>query len=151
MTRSESDECHVRTGSDVEYFETDRASSSSRSAPATGKSGSDALVCRRRGKDLGKEARRAALSSFAQAVMPKYGTVSAAFKAFDPNSSGRIVGYEFCQVAEHLYDGDLTLVFRALDADRRGSISMREFQVVEDIYQEFVEKRSGEEARMITE
>eukprot|EP00971_Amphidinium_carterae_P323703 6433101-Amphidinium_carterae.1 len=77
------------------------------------------------------------LREFAALLMDKYQDAEVAFKAFDINGNGSLSGSEFIQYARLLnFNGDLMVVFKALDKDRLGDISITEFELLQSLHQE---------------
>eukprot|EP00928_Gymnodinium_smaydae_P026686 TRINITY_DN2087_c1_g1_i3.p1 TRINITY_DN2087_c1_g1~~TRINITY_DN2087_c1_g1_i3.p1 ORF type:complete len:421 (-),score=99.31 TRINITY_DN2087_c1_g1_i3:140-1402(-) len=65
----------------------------------------------------------------------KYKSAEAAFRSFDVNGNGTLSASEFHQSAKALcFAGDITAVFKALDYDRQGDISLEEFQVLKKFH-----------------
>mmetsp|Transcript_12090 Transcript_12090/g.34201 ORF Transcript_12090/g.34201 Transcript_12090/m.34201 type:complete len:416 (+) Transcript_12090:3-1250(+) len=112
---------------------------------------SDNTIGEMKGRRRDATENNAMLKEFAMALMLKYPDASAAFKAFDVNQTNVLSGFEFAQYAGQLRcDCDVTAVFKALDYDRLGDISMSEFSILQDIYDaemlkemEKEEKKSG--------
>mmetsp|Transcript_44465 Transcript_44465/g.105371 ORF Transcript_44465/g.105371 Transcript_44465/m.105371 type:complete len:429 (+) Transcript_44465:110-1396(+) len=77
------------------------------------------------------------LRDFAAVLMGKYENAVSAFKAFDINNNGSLSGSEFVQYARLLnFQGDLMVVFKALDKDRLGDISVEEFKLLQNLHSE---------------
>lgn len=95
-----------------------------------------------KGRRLDPEAAAALLREFAVICLNKYGDGAKAFKAFDINGNGTLSGSEFAQYAKLIFDGDVTAVFKALDEDALGDISVKEFSILDKIYHEVA--KSGE-------
>jgi len=74
------------------------------------------------------------LRDFAALTIAKYGSASAAFKAFDVNGSGMISAGEFARMCKYLFNGDADAIFKALSSDKRGALSAEEFLVLDGIF-----------------
>lgn len=74
--------------------------------------------------DLAKQMR-----SFAALLLKKYSSVDEAFKAIDINHSGQLSMAEFSEGCTHRvrFGGDARSIFKALDKDDTGTISVKEF------------------------
>lgn len=90
----------------------------------------------RKGRRLGGAAALNLLREFASVIYQRYPTAEAAFEAFDINGSGTIGPSEFEIVSRPIFRGDTTRVFKALDVDREGDISIEEFKFLELIHNE---------------
>lgn len=91
----------------------------------------------RKGRRLNADEAEDELRRFAVVMLTKYDSVQAAFKAFDINGNGTLSGSEFCHYAKFIYDGDATAVFKALDQDRGGDITVEEFKVLGQMFKQF--------------
>merc|ERR1719401_563806 len=90
------------------------------------------------GKRVSEEESLQVLQDFSVVLIKRYGNYKKAFKAFDYNGNGSLSGAEFTTAAKQLgFPGDLTTVFKAMDGDRLGDISVSEFQILQELYDEF--------------
>jgi len=74
------------------------------------------------------------LRDFAKAIIGRYGSASAAFKAIDTNRDNIASKAEFCIYATPLFKGDTTALFEALDFDANSNLSLAEFKLLDDVY-----------------
>lgn len=81
-----------------------------------------------------RDSRRTAelLKIFAEMVFSKYKTVQQAFEAIDVNKTGTLTAYEIIAACKEMsFPGDATTVFKALDLNMMGDISLDEFSVLQ--------------------
>lgn len=72
------------------------------------------------------------MGRLASALLQKYGTIEDAFKAFDVNNSGTLSMSEFSEGCSHRVNVgiDARAIFKALDDDSGGNISVTEFHIL---------------------
>jgi hypothetical protein len=90
------------------------------------------------GRRLGEAEGKKLLKEFADFLMAKYPDSDAAFRAFDINGNGSLTQSEFIYGVKMLsFQGDLISLFKALDMDRLGNVSISEFAELQKIHQGF--------------
>jgi hypothetical protein len=83
------------------------------------------------GHRMGEDESAELLFKFAVMLFTKFNTAEAAFRAFDVNANGTLRVSEFVQAAKTLrFGGDTAAVFKALDCDRQGDVSISEFKLL---------------------
>lgn len=90
---------------------------------------SNAFSPPRQGRRLYGEAAEILLREFGDALFAKYSDVQTAFRSIDVNGTGTITGSEFVTDARQIFDGDNGAVFKVLDDNRSGDISVKEFDI----------------------
>lgn len=101
----------------------------------------------RKGRRMSDAEAESELLKFSAALFNKYESVEGAFKAFDINGNGTLSGSEFNHYAKYLYNGDCVAVFKALDGDRGGDISIEEFKFLKKLWKKH---RSGNDDSKLT-
>eukprot|EP00746_Dinoflagellata_sp_MGD_P035699 gnl/MRDRNA2_/MRDRNA2_18546_c0_seq1.p1 gnl/MRDRNA2_/MRDRNA2_18546_c0~~gnl/MRDRNA2_/MRDRNA2_18546_c0_seq1.p1 ORF type:complete len:411 (+),score=80.45 gnl/MRDRNA2_/MRDRNA2_18546_c0_seq1:125-1357(+) len=91
--------------------------------------------------DLDQESpRQKAIFSFLEWALWQFGSIQEAFKAIDVNSNSSVHRDEFLEACKKKhFQGDAHEVYDALDAERKGEISLREFAVFKPYLEEFLD------------
>jgi Ca2+-binding EF-hand superfamily protein len=96
-----------------------------------------------KGRRLDDESAEELLREFSVVLFKRYGSFEEAFKDFDINGNGTLSGSEFAHHAKHIFDGNIGALFKALDEDRLGDISVKEFKKLGKLYKQSQHRRKS--------